>query len=300
MRHISEILDNLFDELDALTRKGATADGLPRMLGIQTGFSDLDVITAGFQKSDLVVVAGAPSSGKTSLVLGMVYGAAIGHAKSVGVFTLELSAEQIMQRILSMDSGVDTQRLRLGTIDEGEWDRVARAFGRLSEAPIFVDDSVLGIDDIRVRALQMKAEQSLDLVVIDSLQSLTKARGENRRHELSEISRKLKALARDLAVPIVTVSQLSDSAERREFHRPLLTDLRDSGSIEEDADVILFIYREDLYEHDSERNGIAEIIVAKHRNGPVGSICLRFFERTARFSDLELYPGPGSWAGYRE
>ena len=190
--------------------------------------------------------------------------------------------------------GVDSHRLRLGQIDDNEWDRISRAFGRLSEAPIFVDDSAAcSIMDVRSKARRLQAEQGLDLIIIDYLQLMSGRRTENRVQEISEISRGLKGLARELNVPVVALSQLSRAVETRADHRPMLSDLRESGSIEQDADIVLFIYREDKYDEESEKKGIAEIIVAKHRNGPVGSVNLRFFDRTARFADLELYPGPG-------
>jgi replicative DNA helicase len=179
-------------------------------------------------------------------------------------------------------------------IGDNEWDRISRAFGRLSEAPIFIDDSsAASIMDIRSKSRRLQAERGLDMIIVDYLQLMTARRSENRVQEISEISRGLKGLARELNVPVVALSQLSRAVESRSDHRPMLSDLRESGSIEQDADIVVFIYREDKYEDDSEKKGIAEIILAKHRNGPVGSVNLRFFDRTARFADLELYPGPG-------
>jgi replicative DNA helicase len=285
---MGEVLDRFFDQIDFLQQHRG------EFVGVATGFSDLDQLTGGLQRSDLIIVAARPSMGKTSLALGMAYGAAVGHKKTVGIFSLEMSAEQLVQRILSMETGVDTHRLRLGQIDDNEWDRISRAFGRLSEAPIFVDDSATaGIMDVRSKARRLQAEQGLDLVIVDYLQLMSGRRTENRVQEISEISRGLKGLARELNVPVVALSQLSRAVESRADHKPMLSDLRESGSIEQDADIVVFIYREDKYEEDSEKKGIAEIIVAKHRNGPVGSLNLRFFDRTARFADLELYPGPG-------
>jgi replicative DNA helicase len=231
----------------------------------------------------------------TSMALGMAYGAAIGAGKTVGMFSLEMSAEQFVQRLLSMETGVDSHRLRLGQIDDGEWDRISRAFGRLAEANIFIDDTAgANVMDVRSKARRLQAEHGLDLVVIDYLQLMSARRTENRVQEISEISRGLKGLARELNVPVVALSQLSRAVESRADHKPMLSDLRESGSIEQDADIVLFIYREEKYEEDTEKKGIAEIIVAKHRNGPVGTINLRFFERTARFADLELYREPGA------
>ena len=285
---MGEILDRFFDQIDYLQQHRG------EVVGVATGYSDLDQLTGGMQRSDLIIIAARPSMGKTSLALGMAYGAAVTHQRTVGIFSLEMSAEQLVQRILSMETGVDTHRLRLGQIDDGEWDRISRAFGRLSEAPIYIDDTAsASIMDIRSKARRLQAEQGLDMIIVDYLQLMTARRSENRVQEISEISRGLKGLARELNVPVVALSQLSRAVESRADHKPMLSDLRESGSIEQDADVVVFIYREDKYEEDSEKKGIAEIIVAKHRNGPVGSINLRFFDRTARFADLEIYPGPG-------
>jgi replicative DNA helicase len=285
---MGEVLDRFFDQIDYLQQHRG------EVVGVATGFSDLDQLTGGLQRSDLIIVAARPSMGKTSLALGMAYGAAVGHQKTVGIFSLEMSAEQLVQRILSMETGVDTHHLRLGLIGDNEWDRISRAFGRLSEAPIFIDDSsAASIMDIRSKSRRLQAERGLDIIIVDYLQLMTGRRSENRVQEISEISRGLKGLARELNVPVVAISQLSRAVESRADHKPMLSDLRESGSIEQDADIVVFIYREDKYEEDSERKGIAEIIVAKHRNGPVGTVNLRFFDRTARFADLELYPGPG-------
>lgn len=286
---ISEVLNRFFDQIDYMQQHRGDVVGVP------TGFSDLDQLTGGLQKSDLVILAARPSMGKTSLALGIAYGAAVQHHKTVGVFSLEMSAEQLVQRLLSMETGVDSHRLRLGQIDDGEWDRISRAFGRLAEANVFIDDGAgASVMDVRSKARRLQAEHGLDLVIVDYLQLMSSRRSENRVQEISEISRGLKGLARELNVPVVALSQLSRAVESRSDHRPMLSDLRESGSIEQDADIVMFIYREDKYEDDSEKKGIAEIILAKHRNGPVGTINLRFFDRTARFADLELYQEPGS------
>jgi replicative DNA helicase len=207
---------------------------------------------------------------------------------------MEMSAEQLVQRLLATETGVDSHRLRLGQINDNEWDRISRAFGRLSEANIFIDDSAAaGIMDIRSKARRLQAEYGVDLIIVDYLQLMSGRRTENRVQEISEISRGLKGLARELNIPVVALSQLSRAVETRSDHRPMLSDLRESGSIEQDADIVMFIYREEKYDETSDKKGIAEIVVSKHRNGPVGSINLRFFEQTARFADLELYREPG-------
>jgi replicative DNA helicase len=233
--------------------------------------------------------------GKTAFSLGLAYGAAVQHGKYVGVFSLEMSAEQLVQRLLATETGVDSHRLRLGMIDDNEWDRISRAFGRLAEANVFIDDSAnASVMDVRSKARRLQAEHGLDLVIVDYLQLMSGRRSDNRVQEISEISRGLKGLARELNVPVIALSQLSRAVETRADHRPMLSDLRESGAIEQDADIVMFIYRDEKYDENSEKKGIAEIIVAKHRNGPVGSINLRFFERTARFADLELYREPDS------
>jgi len=286
---ISDVLDRFFDQLDYLQQHRGDVVGVP------SGFSDLDQLTGGLQKSDLIIVAARPSMGKTAFSLGLAYGAAVQHDKIVGVFSLEMSAEQLVQRLLSTETGVDSHRLRLGMIDDNEWDRISRAFGRLAEAKIYIDDAAsASVMDVRSKARRLQAENGLDLLIVDYLQLMSGRKSDNRVNEVSEITRGLKGLARELNVPVIALSQLSRAVETRADHRPMLSDLRESGSIEQDADIVMFIYRDEKYDENSEKKGIAEIIVAKHRNGPVGSINLRFFERTARFADLELYREPES------
>jgi len=284
---ISDVLDRFFDQLDYLQQNRGEVVGVP------TGFADLDKLTGGLQRSDLVIVAARPSFGKSAFALGMAYGAAVQHGRKVGIFSLEMSAEQLVQRLLATETGVDSHRLRLGNIDDGEWDRISRAFGRLAEAQIFIDDSAnAGVMDVRSKARRLQAERGLDLIIVDYLQLMSGRRSDNRVQEISEISRGLKGLARELNIPVVALSQLSRAVETRADHRPLLSDLRESGSIEQDADIVMFIHREEKYDENSDKKGVAELIVSKHRNGPVGSVNLRFFERTARFADLELYREP--------
>jgi replicative DNA helicase len=284
---ISDVLDRFFDQLDYLQQNRGEVVGVP------TGFSDLDKLTGGLQRSDLLILAARPSMGKTAFALGVAHGAAVQHGKKVGIFSLEMSAEQLVQRLLSTETGVDSHRLRLGRIDDSEWDRISRAFGRLAEAEIYIDDSAAAsIMDVRSKCRRLQAEQGLDLVIVDYLQLMSGRRTDNRVQEISEISRGLKGLARELNVPVMALSQLSRAVETRADHRPMLSDLRESGSIEQDADIVMFIYRDEKYDENSEKKGIAELILAKHRNGPVGSVNMRFFERNARFADLELYREP--------
>ncbi len=284
---ISDVIDRYFDQIDYLQQHRGDVVGVP------TDYKDLDQLTGGLQRSDLLILAARPSMGKTAFALGVAYGAAVQHGRSVGIFSLEMSADQLVQRLLATETGVDSHRLRLGMIDDTEWDRISRAFGRLSEANIFIDDSAnASIMDVRSKARRLQAEKGLDLLIIDYLQLMSGRRSENRVQEISEISRGLKGLARELNIPVVALSQLSRAVETRSDHRPMLSDLRESGSIEQDADIVMFIYRDEKYDENSDKKGIAELIVAKHRNGPVGSINLRFFEQTARFADLELYREP--------
>ena len=284
---IADVLDRYFDQIDYLQQHRGDVVGVP------TGYTDLDKLTGGLQRSDLIIVAARPSMGKTAFSLGLAYGAAVQHGRSVGIFSLEMSADQLVQRLLATETGVDSHRLRLGMIDDSEWDRISRAFGRLSEAEIYIDDAAnASIMDVRSKARRLQAEKGLDLLVVDYLQLMSGRRSDNRVQEISEISRGLKGLARELNVPVIALSQLSRAVETRADHRPMLSDLRESGSIEQDADIVMFIYRDEKYDENSDKKGIAELIVAKHRNGPVGTINLRFFERTARFADLELYREP--------
>lgn len=283
---IGEVLEHYFDKLDELQQQRGTIAGVP------TGFTDLDKLTGGLQRSDLLILAARPAVGKTSLQLAIAHHAAVNAGKTVAIFSLEMSAEQLVQRLLAMETGVDAQRLRLGYIDDNEWDQISRAFGRLAEANIFIDDTAsINIMELRSKSRRLLAEHGLDFIVVDYLQLVSGRRTENRVQEISEISRGLKGLARELNVPVLALSQLSRAVESRADHRPLLSDLRESGSIEQDADIVMFIYREDLYNPDTDKKGIAELIVAKHRNGPTDTVHLRFFERTARFADLEMYRG---------
>jgi len=208
----------------------------------------------------------------------------------VGIFSLEMSAEQIVQRLVASETGVDSHRLRLGQIEDNEWERVTRAFGRLSNAPMYVDDSaLLSIADVRTKARRLQAEHGLDLLIVDYLQLMQGRKAENRVQEIADISRGLKGLARELNIPVLALSQLSRAIESRHGHKPQLSDLRESGSIEQDADIVMFIHREDKYSEESSRKNVADIFVEKHRNGPTGKISLRFFEQSARFTDLQVY-----------
>ncbi len=288
-QHIKIHLNEAFERIDG-RHKGHSARG------IQTGFADLDNKLAGLQKSDLIVLAARPSLGKTSLALDIARNAAVNEKVPVGIFSLEMSHEQLIDRLISAEARVDLWRLRNGQLtDEGEdndFVRIAEALDRLSKTPIYVDDAASpNILQIRTMARRLRAEKGLELLIVDYLQLIQgHSRFENRTQEVSEISRSLKGLARELNIPIIAVSQLSRSPESRTDQVPKLSDLRESGAIEQDADVVLFIYREDKVKPNKEdRKNIAEIHVAKHRNGPTGKIELRFDENYVTFNNLDKF-----------
>ncbi len=260
-----------------------------RVTGVPTGFYDLDDITAGLQPSDLVVIAGRPSMGKTSLALGMAQHAAIHAGSIVGIFSLEMSSAQLVLRLLSSEAHVDSHALRTGRLQKEDWWRLAEAAGRLEQARIYLDDTgSLTVQQMRGQARRLKAEYGLDLLVVDYLQLMQgRSDAESRQQEISDISRSLKALAKELNVPVVALSQLSRAVENRKPPIPMLADLRESGAIEQDADVVMFIYREDVYDPNTEKKGIADILIRKHRNGPTGERQLFFHEKFARFESLE-------------
>jgi len=262
------------------------------VIGIPT-YRDLDHYLSGFQKSDLVIVAARPAMGKTSFCLNVAQNTAVKHGKTVAVFSLEMSKEQLAQRMLCAEARVDQSKVRMGFINSEEWRRLSAALGPLAEAPIYLDDSP-GITalDVRAKTRRLQAERGLDLVVIDYLQLMSGGgrRTENRQQEISEISRSLKALARELDVPVVALSQLSRAVEQSADKRPNLSHLRESGALEQDADVVLFIHRPEYFDPETEKKGIAEIIVAKHRNGPVGTAELAFLKEYTKFMDLATAP----------
>ena len=283
---LKDVLDSYFDELDYLHEHRGELVGLP------SGFHDLDQLTGGFHASDLIIIAGRPAVGKTSFALSIAKNVALNSKAPVGVFSLEMSVEQVAQRLLSMQATIDSHRIRSGLINEFEWSRISEAFGELSEAPLFIDDDANStVLELRLKARRLKAEQDIKLVIVDYLQLMQGRSRENRVQEVSEISRGLQSLARELDIPVIALSQLSRAVETRQDHRPILSDLRESGSIEQDADIVMFTHREELYDPTTEKRNIADIIVAKHRNGPIGQIPLRFFQSQTRFADLELYRG---------
>jgi replicative DNA helicase len=283
MSPLRDLLAQSLDHLEALVERGETITGVP------TGYRDLDAQLAGLQAGNLVVVGARPSMGKTSFALGIVSHAAVHARVPVLLFSLEMSHLELTQRMLCSEAGVDATRMRNGTLLESDWPRISNAIGRLGDAPIFIDDNPnVTVMDIRAKSRRLKARSGLGLVVVDYLQLMSghgRSRAENRQVEVSEISRGLKVLARELNIPVIALSQLSRNLEMRQDKRPVLADLRESGSIEQDADVVLFIYRDEVYNPDSTERGSAEIITSKHRNGPTGVTHLAFVDRYTRFDE---------------
>ena len=281
--HIEELLKESFERITALYEAGADVTGTP------TGFKDLDRITSGFQPGNLIIVAARPSMGKSALGLCMATNLAVRHELPVALFTLEMSKSEVTQRMMCSEAKVESQRLRTGKLAVDDWPRLTAACDKLAKAPIYVDDTgSITMMELRSKARRLKSkEPNLALIVVDYLQLMTSGGPiENRVQEVSQISRQLKVLARDLDLPILAMSQLSRAVEQRHDKRPILSDLRESGSIEQDADIVAFVYRDEYYNDDSDQQGLAELIVAKHRNGPTDTVKLAFMKRFAKFADL--------------
>jgi len=283
---LAHVLDDAFERLDKLHKSGDELRGVP------TGFAEFDSKTAGLQKSDLIILAARPSMGKTSLAMDIARNAAIRHDKKVGIFSLEMSAQQLVDRMLASEAQVDAWRLRTGKLRDDEFDRLSEGMARLSTAKIFVDDQP-GNNILKMRSVarRLKSEHGLDLLIVDYLQLMVPAgknRPDNLVQQVTEISRSLKQLAREMDVPVIALSQLSRAIEQRRG-RPQLSDLRDSGSIEQDADLVVFIHNEDRYKEASERSNIVELIIAKHRNGPTGSVELFFDDKRTTFRSIERH-----------
>jgi len=297
--HIRQLLEQ------HLETPGIDARGSSLLAHVRTGFVDLDTLLGGLKRADLIILAARPSLGKTSLALNIARNAAIGQGARVAIFSLEMAAEQLAQRLLASESGVDATRLRLGEHNEAEERKIMHAMGVLAEAEVYIDQTaVQRVAEIRAKAHRLHREKPLDLIVVDYLQLIqgSAGRSDNRVAEVSEISRALKGLARELDVAVIACSQLSRAPEQRVPHIPMLSDLRESGSIEQDADVVAFIYREDVYVTEDQWHqtypdrpypeGIAQVIVAKHRNGPTGTVHLRFRKQLTRFEDLAVIDAP--------
>ena len=283
---LSQLVNTGYELIEKLQEHKGLVTGVP------SGLVDLDEMTSGFQKADLVIVAARPSMGKTSLVLNMALHCAADAGKVVGIFSLEMSKEQLFMRMLTSEARVDAHRFRGGFLGEQDYDRLVAAFARLHDAKVFIDDTAsAGILEMRAKARRLKMEHGLDMLVIDYLQLMQgRGRFDNRQQELASISRSLKILAKELQVPILALSQLSRAPESRSDHRPQLSDLRESGALEQDADVVIFIFREDMYGVEGERppeaEGVAELIIGKQRNGPIGSVKVAFLKQYTRFENL--------------
>ncbi len=293
-RELARLYDLLGPAMERISLQMESGQGV---IGIPSGFHDMDRMTGGFKDSDLIIVAGRPAMGKTSLALNVALHAALEAKKSIAIFSLEMSKEQLTERLLTEQAQIDAQRLHRGLLSEAEFDRVSNALGPLGEAQIYIDDTpVMDELTLQLKARQAKMRHGVDMILVDYLQLMHgRARGDdNRVQEVSAISRALKGLARELRIPVIAISQLSRAPEQRPDKRPILSDLRESGSIEQDSDVVMFLYRPEYYKSE-ERPGIAEVIVAKHRNGPTGMIELKFRRDHTRFYNLETRrPEPGT------
>lgn len=281
---IKDVLVDAFDNIEMLQNREGDITGIP------SGFSELDTITAGFQRNDLIIVAARPSVGKTAFALNISQNVATKTDENVAIFSLEMGAEQLVMRMLCAEGNIDAQRLRTGKLEEEDWQKLTMAMGSLSKAGIYIDDTPgIKVNDIRAKCRRLKQERGLGMIMIDYLQLIQgDARsGEGRQQEVSEISRSLKGLARELEVPVIALSQLSRGVESRQDKRPMMSDIRESGSIEQDADIVAFLYRDDYYDQESEKKDIIEIIIAKQRNGPVGTVELAFVKEYNKFVNLE-------------
>lgn len=280
---VGTVVEATLDKITKLYENKAGLTGLP------TGFRDLDRMTSGLQPSDLILVAARPSMGKTAFTLNIAQNVGVRQHKTVAFFSLEMSQEQLVQRLLCQIAHIDSQKLRTGQLNsDEEWTRLTDACDKLYESPIYIDDTPgISVAEMRSKARRLKSEHGLDLIIVDYLQLMQGRNAESRQQEISEISQSLKALARELKVPLIALSQLSRSVESRQDKRPMLSDLRESGALEQDADIVSFLYREDYYDKETENQHITEVILAKHRNGPVGSVKLYFKNEFTLFLNLD-------------
>ena len=280
---ISDVLERGFEEIERLYQnKGETT-------GVASGFKDLDEKTSGFQPGDMVLIAARPSMGKTTFALNIAEHAALKEGKSVVIFSLEMSKEQLAYKLLCSQASVDMLSLRTGQLEDSDWENIARAAGPLSSAKIYIDDTAgVSIMEMRSKCRKLKAEHGIDMILIDYLQLMSGTGEESRQQEVSEISRNIKAIAKEMKCPVIALSQLSRAPEQRADHRPMLSDLRESGSIEQDADLVMFLYRDEYYNKETDEKNIGECIVAKQRNGPVGTVKLAWLGQYSRFGNLDL------------
>ena len=282
--NIKDVLVRTYDNIEELANRKGDVTGIP------TGFAELDRMTAGFQRNDLIIVAARPSVGKTAFALNIAQNVATKTDETVAIFSLEMGAEQLVMRMLCAEGNINAQNLRTGALTDEDWRKLTMAMGSLSNAGIYIDDTPgVRIGEIRSKCRRLKQEHGLGMILIDYLQLIqgNGRSGENRQQEVSEISRSLKALARELEVPVIALSQLSRGVEQRQDKRPMMSDIRESGSIEQDADIVAFLYRDDYYDKESENKNIIEIIIAKQRNGPVGTVSLAFVKEYNKFVNLE-------------
>ncbi|MFE7084650.1 replicative DNA helicase, partial [Priestia megaterium] len=283
-QNIKDVLVQTYDNIEQLHNRKGDITGIP------TGFIELDRMTAGFQRNDLIIVAARPSVGKTAFALNIAQNVATKTDESVAIFSLEMGAEQLVMRMLCAEGNINAQNLRTGNLTEEDWGKLTMAMGSLSNSGIFIDDTPgIRVSEIRSKCRRLKQENGLGMILIDYLQLIQGSgrSSDNRQQEVSEISRALKALARELEVPVIALSQLSRGVEQRQDKRPMMSDIRESGSIEQDADIVAFLYRDDYYDKESENKNIIEIIIAKQRNGPVGTVSLAFVKEYNKFVNLE-------------
>ncbi|MBU5486378.1 replicative DNA helicase [Clostridium sp. MSJ-11] len=281
---MSTVLERGFLEIEKIyNNKGGVT-------GVAAGFPELDSKTSGFQKGDMILIAARPSMGKTTFALNLAQYAALRDGKSVAVFSLEMSKEQLAYKLLCAEANVDMLKLRTGNLEDRDWENIAKASGPLSAAKIFIDDTAgISVMEMRSKCRRLKIEQGIDLIVIDYLQLMSGSRGsESRQQEVSEISRSIKALAKEMECPVIALSQLSRAPEQRADHRPMLSDLRESGSIEQDADLVMFLYRDEYYNKETEDKNVAECIIAKQRNGPTGTVKLAWLGQYSKFGRLDI------------
>jgi len=284
IKPIGTIISHTFEIIESLYHRQGQITGTP------TGFIDLDRITNGLQRSDLIIVAGRPAMGKTAFALNIALNACTKHNKVVAMFSLEMSAGQLVQRLLSAEANIESQKLRNGRLSMEEWSKLASVAGELNDINFYIDDTpAISVTEVRAKSRRIKREKGLDLIIIDYLQLMSSNKGESREQQISEISRSLKALAKELDVPVIALSQLNRSVENRQDKRPVPSDLRESGAIEQDADIIIFLYRDEVYVKDTKKPGVAEIIIAKHRNGPTGTVELAFIKEYTKFANIEHY-----------
>ncbi len=280
---IRQVVINAMDKIEQASKNKGAVTGIP------TGFIDLDFRTAGLQPSDLILVAARPSMGKTAFVLNIAQYMAFHENKTVAIFSLEMSKEQLVNRLFSLESKVDSQKIRTGNLSDQDWEKLIESAGVIGKSNLIIDDTPgISIAELRSKCRKYKLEHNLAIIIIDYLQLMSgSGKSDSRQQEISDISRSLKSLARELSVPVVALSQLSRAVEQRPDHRPMLSDLRESGAIEQDADVVMFIYRDDYYNHDTELKNIAEIIIAKQRNGPIGTIQLVWLPDYTKFANMQ-------------